>query len=81
MARFVVDPTLCVRMGGVGRKRVRDHFSRDAFARQLEATCCDLVRKPQPQSVKPALLLALYVFVFLVLPAVVLVWAARHVRL
>ncbi len=82
MARFVKDPSLSGRMGARGRERVRAHFSRDAFARSLENTCSNMVRKPKPGRWGPLLLLLAYAVVFLVAPLVVAVvlgrrWATR----
>lgn len=77
MARFVKDPNLAGRMGAKGRQRVRDHFSRDAFARSLEATCSDMVRKPKVGTWGPTLLLLAFFLVFLVVPAVVGVLGLR----
>jgi hypothetical protein len=70
MARVVKDPGMAQRFGAAGRQRVRQCFSRDAFARSLEATCSDLVRKPPRPSWRPLLLLLAFVLVYVLLPCV-----------
>ena len=81
MLKFVKQPSLSATMGIAGRERVRKIFSREAFARSLDNTCTELVKRGSPHADKAGVAWGLflnYLLIFIIVPCAAVVFAAMR---